>query len=40
MEMLDPESQQMILDQVRAYDNALLREEGQVDFMKIGRAHV
>ena len=32
--MLDPESQQMILDQVRAYDNALLREEGQVDFMK------
>ena len=32
--MLSPEEQQMVLDQVRQYDNALLREEGSQDFMK------
>ena len=34
MNMLSPEEQAMVLEQVREYDNALLREEGQVDFMK------
>lgn len=34
LNMLSPEEQQMVLDQVREYDNALLREQGQVDFMK------
>ena len=32
--MLSPEEQTMVLEQVREYDNALLREEGQTDFMK------
>jgi len=32
--MLSPEEQTMVLEQVREYDNALLREEGQEDFMK------
>jgi len=32
--MLSPEEQQMVLDQVRQYDNALLREEGSEDFMR------
>jgi len=32
--MLSPEEQAMVLEQVREYDNALLREEGQEDFMK------
>ena len=32
--MLSPEEQTMVLEQVREYDNALLREEGQVDFLK------
>lgn len=32
--MLSPEEQAMVLEQVREYDNALLREEGQVDFLK------
>jgi hypothetical protein len=34
MNMLSPEEQTMVLEQVREYDNALLREEGQTDFMK------
>jgi predicted phage terminase large subunit-like protein len=34
MNMLSPEEQTMVLEQVREYDNALLREEGQEDFMK------
>jgi predicted phage terminase large subunit-like protein len=34
MNMLSPEEQTMVLEQVREYDNALLREEGQNDFMK------
>ena len=34
MNLLSPEEQQMVLEQVREYDNALLREEGQEDFMK------
>jgi len=34
MNMLSPEEQAMVLEQVREYDNALLREEGQVDFLK------
>ena len=34
MNMLSPEEQAMVLEQVREYDNALLREEGQTDFMK------
>lgn len=34
LNMLSPEEQQMVLDQVRQYDNALLREEGSEDFMK------
>lgn len=34
MNMLSPEEQTMVLEQVREYDNALLREEGQVDFLK------
>lgn len=34
MNMLSPEEQAMVLEQVREYDNALLREEGQEDFMK------
>ena len=32
--MLSPEEQAAILEQVREYDTALLREEGQADFMK------
>ena len=32
--MLSSEEQAMVLEQVREYDNALLREEGQVDFLK------
>jgi predicted phage terminase large subunit-like protein len=32
--MLSPEEQAMIFDEVRAYDNAVIREEGQVDFLK------
>jgi predicted phage terminase large subunit-like protein len=32
--MLSPEEQTMVLEQVREYDNALVREEGQEDFMK------
>jgi predicted phage terminase large subunit-like protein len=34
MNMLSPEEQAMVLEQVREYDNALLREEGIEDFMK------
>ncbi len=34
MNMLSSEEQAMVLEQVREYDNALLREEGQVDFLK------
>ena len=34
MNMLSPEEQALVLEQVREYDNALLREEGQEDFMK------
>jgi predicted phage terminase large subunit-like protein len=34
MNMLSPEEQAMVLEQVREYDNALLREEGSEDFMK------
>ena len=34
MNMLSPEEQEMVLEQVREYDNALLRETGQTDFMK------
>jgi len=32
--MLSPEEQAMVLEQVREYDNALLREEGIEDFMR------
>jgi len=34
MNMLSPEEQAMVLEQVRSYDDALLREEGKEDFMK------
>ena len=34
MNLLSPEEQAMVLEQVREYDNALLREEGKTDFMK------
>ena len=32
--MLSPEEQSAIFEKVREYDNAIVREEGQEDFMR------